>query len=210
MICDGCGEWIVPRVDHALGTAACPLCSHRNLRRFLPLFVVIGASGVGKTAVVPELRRLLPAWDIFETDILWDSGQDWQFIKCNWLRIAHSLHQSARAVLLCGSIMPDQLAQCGTPTLFPRIHSLALTCDADVQTPRLQARPAFRGSTREFIRAQQEFRQWFLEHAATDFNPSLVLVDTTRTSLEHTAKEIRDWAVDRWPLASSSDRSSDK
>ena len=45
----------------------------------------------GKTAVITELRRLLPEWEVFETDILWDSGGDWQFVRSNWLRIAHSI-----------------------------------------------------------------------------------------------------------------------
>jgi hypothetical protein len=195
MICDRCGEWVQPVIDYAQSVAICTACGYRNPRRFLPLFVVTGASGTGKTAIVPELRKLLPAWDVFETDVLRDSGEDWQFIKCNWLRITHSIHQSARPVVLCGSILPDQLRKCETWPFFPRIYWLALTCNAETQAARLRARPAFRGSTEAFIRDQQSFRQWFLDHSDTAFDPSLVVADTTSVPPASTAQEIRDWAL---------------
>lgn len=34
----------------------------------LPLFIVTGASGVGKTTVIKELRRIMPEFDVFGTD----------------------------------------------------------------------------------------------------------------------------------------------
>ena len=36
----------------------------------LPLFLVTGASGTGKTTVVPYLQRLLPMCDVFNMDIM--------------------------------------------------------------------------------------------------------------------------------------------
>lgn len=107
MICDRCGKWIHPVVDYAQSIATCTFCGYRNPRRFLPLFVVTGASGTGKTAAVPELRKLPEA----------------------------------------------------------------------------------------FIRDQQGFRQWFLDHSETAFDPPLVTADTTSVSPASTAQEIRDWAL---------------
>lgn len=39
------------------------------LEQKLPLFIVTGASGVGKTTVMQELRVLLPDFVVFSTDI---------------------------------------------------------------------------------------------------------------------------------------------
>src|SRR5207248_290012 len=79
--CEACREWIghiVERTGEAVHLE-CVNCGRRTNRpmRILPLFIVTGASGVGKTSVVEELQRLMPEWQIFETDILWDSGGDW-------------------------------------------------------------------------------------------------------------------------------------
>jgi hypothetical protein len=180
MICDGCAEWILPLIDFGTGTVRCPLCSHLASRRFLPLFVVTGASGVGKTAVIPQLQQKMPDWDIFEIDMLWDSGRDWQMIKCNWLRISHSIHQSDRPVMLCGSILPDQLERCEAGIFFPNIYWLALDCSPELQAQRLRARSSFRNCTEEFIAEQRKFAEWFRTHGDNDFVPPLVRVKHER------------------------------
>ncbi len=177
----------------------CPECGHIEARPFYPLFIVTGPSGVGKTAVVSELQRLLPDWEIFETDILWDSGQDWQMIKCNWLRIADSLaaRPHGRPTILCGTMVPADLEACSERLYFQTIHWLALLCDADVLAQRLQARPAWRGCTEAFIAEHLQFADWLREQAATAFDPPLTLLDTTHASIAQTAGQIRDWAVAR-------------
>ena len=68
--------WTIYQLTHSS-----PLLGLVSFAGQLPLFIVTGASGAGKTCVVPELRRLLPDWEVFETDILWDSGGDWFFVK---------------------------------------------------------------------------------------------------------------------------------
>jgi hypothetical protein len=110
VVCPGCGAYTQPVVDVAAQASLCPACGHQAPVRILPLFIVTGASGVGKTAVVGELRRLLPAWDIFETDVI--HGADWQQVKCNWLRIAYAIAQSGRYTLLCGTMLPEEVDRC--------------------------------------------------------------------------------------------------
>jgi hypothetical protein len=166
--------------------------------RLLPLFIVTGASGAGKTAVVPELRRLLPEWEVFETDILWDSGGDWFFVKQNWLRIAHSIAQSGRPTLLCGTLLPEDVDRCDHREFFSQVHYLSPHCDALTLVARLRARPGSRGCTQEFIAEHLKFSQWLLDHATTVFDPPLETVDTTHSSVAEVAVRIRDWALARW------------
>ena len=195
MVCDGCGAWAAPIVHIEAQTVRCPECGHVAPRRFLPLFIMTGASGTGKTAVIPALRRLLPDWEVFETDILWDSGGDWQMVFCNWLRIAHSVAQGGRPTMLCGTTVPERIDGCESRGLFPAVHYLALDCDDAVRAARLRARPAWRGCTEEFIAGQQTLAQWLRDNAVTAFDPPLTLVDTTGISVEATARRVRDWAV---------------
>jgi hypothetical protein len=192
VVCSGCGAYIQPVVDVAAQTSLCPECGHPAAMRILPLFIVTGASGVGKTAVVGELRRLLPAWDIFETDVI--HGADWQQVKCNWLRIAHAIAQSGRYTLLCGTMLPEEVNRCDHRPFFSQVHYLNLHCDDVTRVARLRARPPWRGCDEAFIEKHRRFAQWLLDHAATDFDPPMVTVDTTRATVGDVARRICEWA----------------
>ncbi|MFN8496072.1 MAG: hypothetical protein U0350_51245 [Caldilineaceae bacterium] len=194
IVCQGCGGYIQPAVDVATQAVRCPVCAYMEPMRILPLFIVTGASGVGKTAVVPVLRRLLPDWDIFETDVL--HGADWQQQRNNWLRVAHSIAQSGRHTILCGTMLPADVDQCDHRSFFSQIYYLNLHCDDATRAVRLRARPAWRGCDEVFIERQRQFAAWLLEHTTTAFDPPLVTVDTTQATAEEVAVQIRDWAVD--------------
>ena len=67
----------------------------------LPLFVITGASGTGKSTVTSPLRRLLPDCEVFETDTLLHVaalGVDtW---RGTWLRLAHDIALNGRVTVL--------------------------------------------------------------------------------------------------------------
>jgi predicted kinase len=193
IVCDRCGGYIQPVVNVEAQAIRCPVCDHVAAMRMLPLFVVTGASGVGKTTVVRELRTLLPDWEIFETDII--HGADWQQVKCNWLRIAHSIAQSGRHTILCGTLLPEELRQCDHVSFFSQIHFLNLHCDDVTRAARLHARPAWRGCDEAFIEQHRRFAQWLLDHAATDFDPPMPTVETTHATPAQVAEQIRAWAL---------------
>lgn len=193
IVCKGCAEWVEARPDYDAGTLHCPECGFEEKAQFLPLFVVTGPSGAGKTEVLPYLRPLLPECEIFETDLLWDSQGDWHFVRSNWLRIAFSIAQSERPTLLSGTHLPEHLDRCDYRPLFPTIHYLALVCEEEELTRRLRARPNWRNCDEAFITEQIEFTRWLKANADTAFSPSLKVIDTTEITVEETAKQIRDW-----------------
>jgi broad-specificity NMP kinase len=164
----------------------------------LPLFIVTGASGAGKTSVVEELQEIMPDWHVFETDILWDSGRDWHFVRQNWLRIAHRIAQTGRPTILCGTHLPEHLDACDHREFFSQVHYLILHCEDATLAARLQARPVWHEQTEAFIAEQRRFNQWLVENAATAFDPPAALVDTTGASALEVAQRIRDWAVYHW------------
>lgn len=166
--------------------------------RLLPLFIVTGASGVGKTAVVEELRRLLPEWAVFETDILWDSGGDWQFVRSNWLRIAHTLAQNGRPTILCGTMLPEDVDRCDHRDFFSHVHYALLHCDDAIRGARLRARPAWRGCTEEFIAQHERFAHWLLRQGRLTCEPAMRVIDTTVEPAARVAEQIRDWALSFW------------
>ncbi len=76
-----------------------------------PLFIVTGASGVGKTTVMQELRVLLPDFVVFSTDIdnfgTTASKLDYQD-RYNFYFILLTLFfaKSKRGTIICGTFMP--------------------------------------------------------------------------------------------------------
>lgn len=194
LVCPVCGAYRQPIVHVETQSMRCPACDYVEAQRIVPLCIVTGASGVGKTTVVSVLRPLLPAWEIFDTDII--HAADWQQHRSNWLRLAHAIAQNGRYTLLCGTLLPEDLDRCDHRPFFSKVCYLNLHCDDATRAARLQARPAWRQSgSPEFLAHHRQFAQWLLAHAATDFTPPMPTVDTTHATPLETAWQIQQWAL---------------
>jgi hypothetical protein len=197
VICSGCGDWQEPAVDREAATLCCAACGHVEPHWFPPLFILTGPAGAGKSAILPLLRAALAEWDVFDTDILWDSAGDWQTVRGNWLRIALSIAQGGRPTLLCGIHVPETTDACPERRYFGRVHYLALTCHPEVREQRLRARPPWRGAGEAFIAEQHAFARWLDRHGSSAFDPPLAVLDTSSASVGDTGREVAAWARHR-------------
>lgn len=177
------------------GRAVCPRCgSVDDTAAISPLFVVTGASGSGKTAVLgPLARRLAGRCVTFDVDWLLDSagrladGQPlpWPAFRDAWLAVAHGVAQCGMPTVLLGPFLPDQLEPLPARRWVGAVHFLALDCPDDLRRARIRARPSWRGHDGE---GQVEFGRW-LRRNVTD------LVDTSIGGPEDTAAAVAAWVT---------------
>jgi broad-specificity NMP kinase len=205
-VCRECGAWDDQReVRPAEGdwaVAFCAACGAGFRFRQLPLFVVTGPSGAGKTAVCHALLHELPECVVLESDILWgeieaSAEDDYRSYWRSWLRLVANVQQAGRPVLLGGTVVPSQLENLPERRYLGPIHYLALVCDDDALAARLRARPAWRESgSDDFVARMVAFNRW-LKHNAAGTAPPMQLLDTSDQTRAETATVVREWVRDR-------------
>jgi len=200
-ICYQCGEYHPDKIIDTDGASViCPNCGYKQTFSFGPLFLVGGASGVGKSAVCRFLLGKTPDIILLEGDLLWRE----EFVRPDvqyrdffetWLRLCKSISLSGHSVVLfcAGAAVPENIESCVERRYFSKVHYLALICEEYELERRLMARPDWRGSAdREFLEKQKQFNQWLIENARMT-KSQIDLVNTTRQSVEETADEVLAW-----------------
>jgi dephospho-CoA kinase len=163
----------------------------------VPLYIVTGASGSGKTFVVKELRRIMPDYVIFDYDVILkflraDSNKlDKYQMQGIWLRVARDVAESGRKTIICGLIKPQDVETSKEIRYFSHINYLILHCDEQTRENRLCAR---KNMTDKKIKYIKKLASWFIEIAAKN-TPPIPIVDTSNTDVIKVAEQIRDWVL---------------
>lgn len=200
-VCHGCGEYRADKLIEPQGPyAICPVCGHRHPFRRLPLLLIGGASGSGKSAVCQRLVGALEGAVVLESDILWRAEfdrpeTDYRDYFEMWLRCCKNIAQAGWPVALFGAglVVPSNIEPCVERRYFSTVHYLALMCADDVLVTRLRARPAWRASaTPAYIEEHVNFNGWIRDNAAVT-QPPITLLDTSSRSIEETVGQVRAW-----------------
>jgi hypothetical protein len=188
IFCLTCGPGAVLDRDPSAPLLRCASCGAVTEVPALPLFVVTGASGAGKTTVTALLPRLLPECEVFEGDpINQIAALGWDVFGDTWLRIAHGVALNGRSTVLCTSLIPGRLETCPARKLLGPIYFCNLDCPDDELAARLRARPSWRHcSTEEVILTHQRFAAWLREH----IDPTW---DTSALTPDEAAERIAGW-----------------
>jgi len=179
--------------DRQPDSLRCPVCGTPAERSRLPLFVVAGASGAGKTATITELRRRLPSCDVFDVDLtLHIAALGWEIWRNTWLQLAGAIGLNGRSTVLCGTFQPDQLAELPARVLVGAIHFCLLDASDEIIAARLQARPGWRGHTERSIQEQTAFAAQLRADIAPQFDTGALTVAETAAAVAAWVDEFLD------------------
>jgi hypothetical protein len=207
-VCHNCGLYRADKIIDPYGPyAICPECGHKHPFRRLPLLIVSGASGSGKSSVCQAMLGKLEDVILLDSDILWRAEfnkpeTNYRDFFETWLRMAKNISQSGRPVVLFGAGMgvPENIEPCIERRYFSDIHYLALVCDDEVLAQRLKERPAWRGSGEQaYMDTHIQFNCWFKEQRK--INTPISLIDTTNVSLETTIEQVKTWICEKAKLS---------
>jgi hypothetical protein len=201
-ICPGCGVYDPEMsIDTESSTAVCPACGHTVRFLQLPLFLITGASGAGKSSVCGLLPSLLPECVVLDADLLWreefraeDDSKRSGFHDV-WLRVAKSINQGGRPVVLCGTVFPSKLEGLPQRRYFSDLFYLALVSDDRTLEDRLRRRPDWRfhhTDRAEFTNKMVEFNRWLTDNAGTT-EPPMDLLDTSTLTTDEVATRTTEW-----------------
>lgn len=202
-VCPNCGEYRVDKIIEPEGAyAVCPECKYRHRFNRLPLFVLNGASGVGKTTISLALSARAKDVVVMESDILWrdefnQPDTNHRSYREMWLRVCKNISQAGKPVVLSGTGMPWQFEQCVERRYFSQIHYLTLICDDEVLAAHLRSPRTWRGSPEhdciaQCIEEQVSLNRWLRDNARhTD--PPMTLLDTTGLTLEESVQRVSRW-----------------
>jgi hypothetical protein len=193
-VCPTCGEYCVEKTIDASGPfAICPYCGSAHPFLQLPLFVITGPSGAGKTTLCLELIPLLRECVILWGAVLARPENNYRDYRNLCLRIAKNVGQNGRPVVLGGTAIPEQFETCPERRYFSTLYYLTLVCDDQLLEERLKQRPAWRHSgSAERIDDMLELNRWFKDHASTT-HPPLTLFDTSHRPVVETARDLAHW-----------------
>lgn len=171
----------------------CPFCGHTEEINRMPLFIITGASGVGKSTVCRQLFLKEKDYIVMESDILWNNSfnhpeNNYREYRELWLRMCKNISQIGKPVVLCGSAVPEQFENCLERRYFSEIYYLALVCDEDILCKRLEERVDYKN----YIKGSIEFNAWLKENADKT-NPKIKLIESSNLTVHEKEKIINDW-----------------
>ena len=113
------------------------------------------------------------------------------------LRLAANIHQSGVDTLLIGSGEPEQFERCFGRALLSEARYAALVCSDALLRERLEARPAWRGSSDPgTLDRMSVFNGWLWSRSSSDEIPAVAPLDTTEVSVEATVDAVRAWLAE--------------
>ena len=163
----------------------------------LPLFIITGASGVGKSTACEVLFQNESEYIVLESDLLWhdvynEPDENYRKYRELWLRVCANISQIGKPIILCGCAVPEQFDVCEEKELFTKIYYLAIVCDDVILENRMKEGRKI--TDINWIKSSIDFNKWIKENSEKQ---NMYIVDGSELSPEQTAEIIDKWIIEK-------------
>lgn len=176
-------------------TARCPKCGHTWEMVSLPLFILTGCSGVGKTTTAQMIQQKKVDFVVLDADIFYSrlqpqTEEDYYGMLELIGQISANMMQSGRTVLWTMAGNLDKLPWLYWRRFIPEVKCLALTCEEELLRKRMKEG---RGIADEnWIQSSVDYNEYFRTH---DRHGDTVFetFDISGKDVEEVADYVIDW-----------------
>lgn len=195
-ICPQCGnyDWDKTVTETEI---ACPNCGHRWSYKRLPLFILSGCSGVGKTTTGQALLQRETAFIVLDSDLFYsimphETTEDYQKQTEQLLSLSRNLMQSGKPVLWTKAGCLDQLPDAYNARFFSAIYCLALTCEESVLRRRMTE--GRRITDEGWLQSSVDYNRYFQTHDHIGAQ-AFETLDITGKSVTQVADCVEAWVM---------------
>ena len=195
-ICPKCGNFS-PDKTVTDNTIACPKCGHSWEFLRLPLFIVTGASGVGKSTTVHALQQMSREFVCLESDMLYSIMP--HETPGDYMAQTEAMMAFSRDVMQCGK--PAVWSRAGNIQMlsnsygtrfFSVIFVLALTAgEAELRRRMTEGRGI---ADLEWIQGSVDYDRYFSEHDNIE-GVYYDTLDVSKLTVQEAARELERWAL---------------
>ena len=158
-----------------------------------PLFIISGASGVGKSTMCELLFQNETDYIVLESDILWHDvhntpDNNYKPYRQTWLNLCANISQFGKPVVLCGSATPEQFESLPERELFTDIHYLAVVSDPANLEKRMREGRAI--TDKNWIDSSVNFNDWLIKNGESH---GITILDTTNLTPQQAAQTTDAW-----------------
>lgn len=193
-ICNKCGNYDWDKEVNG-NVIKCPKCGDAWEFKKLPMFVLTGCSGIGKTTTAQLLQRRCTDVVTLDADIFYnlmehETEQDgYDQLEQMW-SISKNITQSGKPVLWTMAGNLEKINHTYNARFFDKIHVLALVASEDDVRQRMEKG---RGITdQNWIQGSVDYNNYFRTHNSHG-DTTFEVVDTEGKSVEDVAKEVMSW-----------------
>lgn len=162
-----------------------------------PLFIVTGASCVGKSTLCNELFLKEKDYIVMESDLLWNDiyntpEDNYCEYRRLWMRVCANISQIGKPVVLCGCAVPEQFENQPEREYFSNIYYLAVVCDDAVLEKRMRIGRGVEDE--DWIKNSVDFNNWLIQNAYHTI-PRMSLLDNSEISALNASRIADEWIV---------------
>lgn len=197
-ICPKCGNYD-PDKTVADNTIACPKCGRAWDFLKLPLFVVTGASGVGKSTTVQALQGRSRDFVCLDSDLFYnimphETPEDYMAQTEAMMVFARDVMQCGRPTVWARAGNIDMLSKAYGTRFFSGIYVLALTASEEELRRRMTGGRGI--ADPGWIQSSIDYNRYFMEHDSIG-DVQYDALDISGLTADQAAGELERWAVSK-------------